>query len=1182
MVKFQDDKARAEPTKQQGSGQSLDCTATAFSPTAVLLTWNSGNIQEIENTENFTIYYRPLYLLDDFSVLQAGKQLHYLVENLDVRTYYMFRVGTNDSSGNYHFCEVSVKTLRDASLSVPLRIIKSSKGLHAKWKAVTLPQDSQAIYRLFVEWRNKGKPHVRLLYEGNQTSSNLQDKLPIPSRMYVSIVVKQADSTTNFEHQAGSIITYPTKQALIPATLPLKPNNPAIEKNKTLLLNLTIDAYGWNFVKITWNAITVEGTFVTYKISCRSTEKLLEVVTSNTSAFFSNLRQLTRYQISLEAQGHNETLSYFSAEAYLTTFDRNECADVPSPCLAADHSECVNTRGSYFCRCSSGWIGDGKTCKEIPDNKGKISYCEKRSYANVTWPTTLPSQTALAPCPTNSRGTAKRACVRATDDNAKWGVPDLSKCVSDKMAELTQQLRNPNADLTDIAKQLEDITSVDKLAHGPLLTGDLRRAVDVITVVSQRDFDGHPKTVKNEKIQRITQAVVKSTSNILDDRTLENWKFMPKDFTAAEASKILKGVDAVALSMAKAANSSGTFFTEAPNVVLSAKLISQANPPDQQMSPKFKEMGSTSSVMIPGSVIKLQHNDHKQSETHFITFVAYRNLKALMQPGDDQKSSAELTTDKSDVGRINSDVVSISVHPLSINSFDEPVTLIIKNTKTNFEDETSCVFWNMSSAHGFWSDTGCRVANKNSSHTTCHCYHLTSFAVLMRVKHPENTEAMKQHSFALSLISYIGISISIAALSLSFITFTFLRFRNTRQRYFVHANLALSLALAETLFLFGVSKTTHKIVCKAIAITMHYLFLVSFAWMALEGVVLYLMLVKIFRSKSRPARDKAVFLLCGWGIPAVIVAGSTILFHEGYGTREFCWLSIEGYFIWAFVGPVLLVCLFNFICLVKTFMVMSRRGRVKKTDTSFEKIRYWSKGCALLSCLLGLTWIVGVFVVNEDTMFMAYLFNIFNTLQGLLIFLFHCIGDEKVRAEYLQFLRCQTRAMAYGMARPWWSKSDSISRSKASDKMRRSTLQSNVELPKVTIDNSVKRRTTVMTGPEYTALRQSIKMSQMYGITEDDCEQNSEGRQIAENLTDTHAQNSADCDEVQSLKNSEEIVTDAVHDHVRDLSCSCECTCEQTSQPNLPDLIKHDADKNEDDKETLAATAENSSTESSL
>ena len=30
--------------------------------------------------------------------------------------------------------------------------------------------------------------------------------------------------------------------------------------------------------------------------------------------------------------------------------------------------------------------------------------------------------------------------MKTTDDNAKWGVPDLSECVSDKMAELTQQV----------------------------------------------------------------------------------------------------------------------------------------------------------------------------------------------------------------------------------------------------------------------------------------------------------------------------------------------------------------------------------------------------------------------------------------------------------------------------------------------------------------------------------------------------------------------------------------------------------------------------------------------------------------------------------------------------------------------------------------------------------------------
>ena len=39
----------------------------------------------------------------------------------------------------------------------------------------------------------------------------------------------------------------------------------------------------------------------------------------------------------------------------------------------------------------------------------------------------------------------------------------------------------------------------------------------------------------------------------------------------------------------------------------------------------------------------------------------------------------------------------------------------------------------------------------------------------------------------------------------------FFRFRNTRHRYFVHANLALSLGMAETLFLFGITKTANKV-----------------------------------------------------------------------------------------------------------------------------------------------------------------------------------------------------------------------------------------------------------------------------------------------------------------------------------------------------------------------------------
>ena len=47
--------------------------------------------------------------------------------------------------------------------------------------------------------------------------------------------------------------------------------------------------------------------------------------------------------------------------------------------------------------------------------------------------------------------------------------------------------------------------------------------------------------------------------------------------------------------------------------------------------------------------------------------------------------SAEPTTGGSDVGRIDSEVISVSIYPMNINNFEEPVTLIIKNNEVSKE-----------------------------------------------------------------------------------------------------------------------------------------------------------------------------------------------------------------------------------------------------------------------------------------------------------------------------------------------------------------------------------------------------------------------------------------------------------------------------------------------------------------
>ena len=64
-------------------------------------------------------------------------------------------------------------------------------------------------------------------------------------------------------------------------------------------------------------------------------------------------------------------------------------------------------------------------------------------------------------------------------------------------------------------------------------------------------------------------------------------------------------------------------------------------------------------------------------------------------------------------------------------------------------------------------------------------------------------------------------------------------------------------------------------------------------------------------------------------------------------------------------------------------------------DTS--SFRSWVIGAIALLCLLGLTWAFGLMYINESTVIMAYLFTIFNSLQGMFIFIFHCILQKKVR-----------------------------------------------------------------------------------------------------------------------------------------------------------------------------------------
>jgi hypothetical protein len=73
-------------------------------------------------------------------------------------------------------------------------------------------------------------------------------------------------------------------------------------------------------------------------------------------------------------------------------------------------------------------------------------------------------------------------------------------------------------------------------------------------------------------------------------------------------------------------------------------------------------------------------------------------------------------------------------------------------------------------------------------------------------------------------------------------------------------------------------------------------------------------------------------------------------------------------------------------------------GTTKATaGTTLRKAKLGLKGSAILLPLLGLTWVFGLLVFNRDTIVFKYLFAICNSLQGMMIFVFHVLINKKVR-----------------------------------------------------------------------------------------------------------------------------------------------------------------------------------------
>ncbi|GAA6067761.1 adhesion G protein-coupled receptor E2, partial [Tachysurus ichikawai] len=193
--------------------------------------------------------------------------------------------------------------------------------------------------------------------------------------------------------------------------------------------------------------------------------------------------------------------------------------------------------------------------------------------------------------------------------------------------------------------------------------------------------------------------------------------------------------------------------------------------------------------------------------------------------------------------------------------------------------------------------------------------------------------------------------------------------------------------------------------CGVVAGLLHYFFLAVFCWMCLEGVQLFRMVVLVFNTTL----SRGYLMAAGYGIPAIIVILSACVNYKGYGTPNYCWLNLENGFIWSFFGPVCAIIVVNAVFFMITVWKLAQKFNSLNPDLgNLKKIKTFTITAIAQLCVLGIMWIFGCFQFDEGTLVMSYLFTILNSLQGVLVFIMHCLLSKQVRDEYIRFLTCLT------------------------------------------------------------------------------------------------------------------------------------------------------------------------------
>ncbi|XP_068217183.1 latrophilin-like protein 1 isoform X2 [Palaemon carinicauda] len=615
--------------------------------------------------------------------------------------------------------------------------------------------------------------------------------------------------------------------------------------------------------------------------------------------------------------------------------------------------------------------------------------------------TTLSGSSTNVSCPENQGSTDG---VWKCSSEGQWeDAPDLSNCRSSASSYSLSNESSPSENLGTLTDSIQNLT---------FAPGDVIKILgDLDSLSKQLDEDltqfGNSSETFFEELVNATDTVMKNS---------EVWNYMSKDKAKASSTLIQENIVRSSLAMAKSHPSNRTIVRDVKNINL-AVVIQPKQYYDREDNRLFKHNVTQTSIKLPekfyetGTTFKSPDRlTNDGSENVVVAFNVFHNLHCITNtvpcnPDGINISEIEGTE------QVNSEVIGATL------GFESPweakhdnfVMLNfthIYNGSTYKLSNATCKWWNTTAQ--VWSPEGCNRSEQNEFYTICKCKHLTNFAVVMDISGvlEKNTTLYK----FLTLATQIGSTSSVVCLGIGAICFWLLKVDRDKKKnpvgskkYLIRLHFCICLMLAQTVLLLGLEKTDNMStrICTTVAVTLHYFFLATFTWSAIEAFNLYLAVWKVFDVHIA----SKWYLFAGYSIPSYVV-GATLALNgkDGYGTDQNCWLEPNG-LLWSFAGTVATILLINTVAFAMVMHIVCKSRAVGDSRANSNRPTcYKFIGSITIFIILGLTWSFGFLYMTAALSQLSIVFTVFNSLQGVSLLLFGIILDLDVRRELKEII----------------------------------------------------------------------------------------------------------------------------------------------------------------------------------